>query len=67
MKEYAYINKTGSSRWDQPCTVSVQIHDLDQAHYLATALQEISMISGIGGDVSITLNACGEDKDTYFL
>lgn len=58
--KYTYVNETGSSKWNQPCTVSIRIHDLDQAHKLAQALQTFADKAAMGGDFSLVGVACDE-------
>ncbi len=58
---YTYENKTGSSNWNQPCTVTVKLNDLDHAHYLALVIQEI-INNQYGGDIDVELNFNGEKK-----
>ncbi|ARK07833.1 hypothetical protein phiA829_013 [Aeromonas phage phiA8-29] len=59
--KYTYVNETGSNKWNQPCTVSVQIHDLDQAHKLAQALQAFADKAAKGGDFGLIGAFCDEE------
>lgn len=64
---YEYTNKTGSSNWDQPCVVSIHVHDLDHAHKLAEAIQGISLRAASGGDFGLIGVVCDEPIQETFI
>lgn len=65
--EYTYVNETGSTKWNQPCTVSLKIHDLDQAHKLAQALKLFADRAATGGDFSLIGVVCDEGEITEYI
>lgn len=47
------VNINGSHKWNQPCSVTIKLHDVDQAHQLASALEDLLYASQGGGDFSL--------------
>ena len=47
------VNINGSHKWNQPCSVTIKLHDVDQAYQLASALEDLLYASQGGGDFSL--------------
>lgn len=47
------VNINGSHKWNQPCSVIIKLHDVDQAHQLTSALEDLLYASQGGGDFSL--------------
>lgn len=67
MAVYEYENPSGSSKWDQPCQVIIDIHDLDQAHALANSIKEFADKAAMGGDFSLSAVSNGDKLKEAFI
>lgn len=47
------INVSGSHKWNQPCSVTIRMQDIDHASQLASALEDLLYASQVGGDFSL--------------
>ena len=60
-------NVSGSHKWNQPCSVTIKLHDVDQAHQLASALEDLLYASQGGGDFSLIGEINGETTSPQFV
>lgn len=67
MAEYQYENLNGSAKWDQPCLITIELHDLDHAHNLADAIKKYADKAAMGGDFSLGAVVNGESADSVFI
>ena len=61
------VNVSGSHKWNQPCSVIIKLHDVDQAHQLASALEDLLYASQGGGDFSLIGEINGETTIPKFV
>ena len=61
------VNINGSHKWNQPCSVTIKLHDVDQAHQLASALDDLLYASQGGGDFSLIGEINGETTSPKFV
>ena len=61
------VNVSGSHKWNQPCSVTIKLHDVDQAHQLASALEDLLYASQGGGDFSLIGEINGETTIPKFV
>ena len=61
------VNINGSHKWNQPCSVIIKLHDVDQAHQLASALDDLLYASQVGGDFSLIGEINGETTIPKFV
>ena len=60
-------NVSGSHKWNQPCSVTIKLHDVDQAYQLASALEDLLYASQGGGDFSLIGEINGETTSPQFV
>ena len=61
------VNVSGSHKWNQPCSVTIKLHDVDQAHQLASALDDLLYASQVGGDFNLIGEINGETTSPQFV
>ena len=61
------VNVSGSHKWNQPCSVTIKLHDVDQAYQLASALEDLLYASQGGGDFSLIGEINGETTSPQFV
>ena len=61
------VNVSGSHKWNQPCSVIIKLHDVDQAYQLASALEDLLYASQGGGDFSLIGEINGETTIPKFV
>lgn len=61
------VNVGGSHKWNQPCSVTIKLHDIDQASKLASVLEDLLYASQVGGDFSLIGEINGETTSTQFV
>ncbi len=61
------VNVSGSHKWNQPCSVIIKLHDVDQAYQLASALEDLLYASQGGGDFSLIGEINGETTSPQFV
>ena len=61
------VNVSGSHKWNQPCSVTIKLHDVDQAYQLASALEDLLYASQGGGDFSLIGEINGETTIPKFV
>lgn len=61
------VNVSASHKWNQPCSVTIKLHDVDQAYQLASALDDLLYASQGGGDFSLIGEINGETTGTQFV
>ena len=61
------VNVSGSHKWNQPCSVTIKLHDVDQAHQLASVLDGLLYASQGGGDFSLIGEINGETTSPKFV
>lgn len=61
------VNVSGSNKWNQPCSVTIKMHDIDQASRLASVLEDLMYASQGGGDFSLIGEINGETTSTKFV
>lgn len=61
------VNISGSYKWNQPCSVTIKLHDIDQASKLASVLEDFLYASQVGGDFSLIGEINGETTSTQFV
>ncbi len=61
------INVSGSHKWNQPCSVIIKLHDIDQASQLAKVLEDLLYASQVGGDFSLIGEINGETTIPKFV
>ena len=60
-------NVSGSHKWNQPCSVTIKLHDVDQAYQLASALEDLLYASQGGGDFSLIGEINGKTTSPQFV
>ena len=61
------VNVSGSHKLNQPCSVTIKLHDVDQAHQLASALDDLLYASQGGGDFSLIGEINGKTTSPKFV
>ena len=61
------VNVSGPRKWNRPCSVTIKLHDVDQAHQLASALDDLLYASQGGGDFSLIGEINGETTSPQFV
>lgn len=61
------VNVSGSHEWNQPCSVTIKLHDVDQAHQLASAMEDLLYASQVGGDFGLIGEISGETTSSNFV
>lgn len=61
------VNVSGSHKWNQPCSVTIKLHDVDQEYQLASALDDLLYASQGGGDFSLIGEINGETTSPQFV
>lgn len=61
------VNVSGSHKWNQPCSVTIRMHDIDQASQLAKVLEDLLYASQVGGDFSLIGEVNGETASSQFV
>ena len=61
------INVSGSHKWNQPCSVTIKLHDVDQAYQLASALDDLLYASQGCGDFNLIGEINGETTSPKFV
>ena len=60
-------NVSGSHKWNQPCSVTIKMHDIDQASKLAIVIEYLLCSSQVGGDFSLIGEINGEPTSPMFV
>ena len=61
------INVSGSHKWNQPCSVTIKLHDIDHASRLASVLEDLLYASQVGGDFNLIGEINGETTSPQFV
>ena len=61
------VNVSGSHKWNQPCSVTIKLQDVDQAHQLASVLENLLYASQVGGDFGLIGEINGEATSPSFV
>lgn len=61
MSDYKVIDNSGHGKWAQPCSVVVNLTDLDAAHALAKLLGASLKLAAGGGDLLVSGHHIGHD------
>ena len=61
------INVSGSHKWNQHCSITIKLHDVDQAYQLASALDDLLYASQSGGDFNLIGEINGETTSPKFV
>ena len=61
------VNVSGSHKWNQPCSVTIKMHDIDQASELAIVIEYLLCSSLVGGDFSLIGEINGEPTSPMFV
>ena len=61
------VNVSGSHKWNQPCSVTIRMQDIDHASQLASALEDLLYASQGGGDFSLIGEINDETTSPQFV